>query len=72
MGSRRPKGGFSLGNDEFVGIWVDETYKVLGVDFDKIYYESQTYLLGKDVVLDGLNKNLFSQRGWFRVGRFDK
>lgn len=37
----------------------DETYKKLGVDFDKIYYESQTYLLGKDVVLEGLKKGTF-------------
>lgn len=37
----------------------DETYKKLGVDFDKIYYESQTYLLGKDVVLEGLEKGVF-------------
>jgi len=35
----------------------DETYKNLGVDFDKIYYESLTYLLGKDIILDGLKKD---------------
>lgn len=37
----------------------DETYKMLGVSFDKIYYESETYLIGKKVVLDGLEKGLF-------------
>ncbi|MDR2906386.1 MAG: arginine--tRNA ligase [Bacteroidales bacterium] len=33
----------------------DETYKKMGVDFDKIYYESQTYLLGKEIALKGLS-----------------
>jgi arginyl-tRNA synthetase len=37
----------------------DETYKALGVDFDKIYYESDTYLEGKDKVLEGLEKGVF-------------
>jgi len=37
----------------------DETYKRLGVDFDKTYYESQTYLLGKALVGDGLEKGVF-------------
>jgi arginyl-tRNA synthetase len=37
----------------------DETYKKLGVSFDKIYYESETYLLGKDVVLENLEKGIF-------------
>lgn len=40
----------------------DETYRKLGVCFDKIYYESQTYLLGKDKVLDGLDKGLFFRK----------
>ena len=40
----------------------DETYKRLGVDFDKIYYESQTYLDGKDTVLEGLKKGVFYQK----------
>lgn len=39
----------------------DETYKRLGVDFDKIYYESETYLLGKSLVLAGLNKGIFKK-----------
>ena len=40
----------------------DITYKELGVDFDKIYYESDTYLVGKDEVLRGLKDEIFDQR----------
>ena len=40
----------------------DETYKRLGVSFDKIYYESQTYLVGKQKVLEGLEKGLFFKK----------
>jgi arginyl-tRNA synthetase len=40
----------------------DVTYKRLGVDFTKIYYESDTYLIGRDTVLEGLNKGVFYQR----------
>ena len=40
----------------------DETYKRLGVDFDKIYYESDTYLVGKETVFEGLEKGLFYRR----------
>lgn len=40
----------------------DETYKELGVSFDKIYYESETYLEGKEKVLEGLNKGVFIQK----------
>ncbi len=40
----------------------DETYKRLGVDFDKIYYESDTYLVGKETVLGGLGKSIFYRR----------
>lgn len=39
-----------------------ETYKNLGVDFDSYYYESNTYLLGKDVVDEGLNKGVFYKK----------
>ncbi len=46
--------------------WVYEgfamSYKNLGVDFDKTYYESNTYLLGKEVVQEGLNKGLFYKK----------
>ena len=40
----------------------DETYKALGVSFDKIYYESETYLEGKKTVMEGLEKGLFYRR----------
>lgn len=39
----------------------EETYHKLGVYFDKLYYESDTYLLGKEAVLKGLNSNVFYQ-----------
>jgi arginyl-tRNA synthetase len=46
--------------------WVYEgfnhTYKRLGVDFDAMYYESNTYLLGKDIVQEGLEKGVFFQK----------
>jgi arginyl-tRNA synthetase len=40
----------------------EETYKRLGVSFDKLYYESDTWKLGKDEILDGLKKNKFFQK----------
>jgi arginyl-tRNA synthetase len=40
----------------------DATYKKMGVDFDKFYYESDTYLLGKDVVLQGLKDGIFYKK----------
>ena len=40
----------------------DETYKALGVSFDKIYYESNTYLVGKKKVEEGLEKGLFFRK----------
>lgn len=40
----------------------DATYKRIGTDFDKIYYESNTYLLGKDLVDKGLNEKVFYQK----------
>ncbi len=40
----------------------DQTYKRLGVDFDKIYFESDTYLLGKKLVKEGLEKGFFFQK----------
>lgn len=40
----------------------DVTYKALGVDFDKVYYESQTYLLGKSLVEEGLKKGIFFRK----------
>ena len=40
----------------------DVTYKALGVDFDKVYYESETYLLGKSLVEEGLQKGVFFRK----------
>jgi arginyl-tRNA synthetase len=40
----------------------DVTYKQMGVDFDKIYYESDTYKIGRDMVLEGLEKQVFYRR----------
>ena len=48
--------------NEWVYAGFDETYKRLGVDFDKIYYESNTYLEGKEKVEEGLNKGIFYRR----------
>ncbi|SOD18911.1 arginine--tRNA ligase [Pedobacter xixiisoli] len=60
------------GDTEVVGLWekmngwvyagFDVTYKKLGVDFDKYYYESNTYLLGKDSVEEGLAKGVFFKK----------
>jgi arginyl-tRNA synthetase len=40
----------------------EETYKTMGVDFDKLYYESDTYLLGKNIVEEGLKKGVFYKK----------
>ena len=40
----------------------DKTYEAMGVDFDKVYYESQTYLLGKSLVEEGLAKGVFFRK----------
>ncbi|MDR0686513.1 MAG: arginine--tRNA ligase [Dysgonamonadaceae bacterium] len=60
------------GDEETVTLWrtmnswvyagFDKTYRDLGVDFDKIYYESETYLDGKRAVLDGLERGIFYRR----------
>ncbi len=51
---------------EMMNSWVyagfDETYRRMGVDFDKIYYESQTYLEGKEKVLEGLDKGIMYRK----------
>lgn len=59
-------------DEETVSLWktmngwvydgFDVTYKTLGVDFDKIYYESETYTTGRDEILRGLNAGLFYQK----------
>jgi arginyl-tRNA synthetase len=60
------------GDTEIIELWktmnswvyagFEITYKNLGVDFDKFYYESDTYLLGKDIVEEGLQKNVFFKK----------
>ncbi|HPH23174.1 MAG TPA: arginine--tRNA ligase [Chitinophagaceae bacterium] len=63
---------WETGKPEIIALWktmnswvyagFDETYKNIGSDFDKVYYESNTYLLGKDLVEKGLAKNVFYQK----------
>lgn len=63
---------WEAGDEEVRNLWktmngwvyagFDETYKKMGVDFDKIYYESQTYLEGKSKVEEGLAKGVFYRR----------
>ncbi|MBO4721777.1 MAG: arginine--tRNA ligase [Muribaculaceae bacterium] len=48
--------------NEWVYAGFNETYKRMGVDFDKIYYESQTYLEGKEKVEEGLEKGVFYRK----------
>jgi arginyl-tRNA synthetase len=60
------------GDNEVVRIWkmmnswvysgFDITYKTLGVEFDRMYYESETYLLGKELVLDGLKNGILYKK----------
>ncbi|MFL0352194.1 arginine--tRNA ligase [Xanthomarina sp. GH4-25] len=63
---------WEAGDDDTVALWkkmnqwvydgFDTTYKNLGVDFDKLYYESQTYLLGKEFVSEGLKTGVFFKK----------
>ena len=63
---------WEAGDEEVRSLWrtmnswvyagFDETYKRLGVDFDKIYYESQTYLEGKEKVMEGLEKGIMYRK----------
>lgn len=63
---------WEAGDEEVRSLWkmmndwvyagFDETYKRLGVDFDKIYYESDTYLEGKDLVLGGMEKGIMYKK----------
>jgi arginyl-tRNA synthetase len=48
--------------NDWVYAGFDETYKMMGVGFDKIYYESETYLEGKEKVMEGLEKGFFYRR----------
>ncbi len=63
---------WEAGDDQVVALWKKMnqwvydgfaiTYKEMGVDFDTLYYESNTYLLGKDIVADGLKKGVFYKK----------
>ncbi|MEJ2114155.1 MAG: arginine--tRNA ligase [Flavobacteriaceae bacterium] len=63
---------WEAGDKDVVALWktmnswvyrgFEETYKNLGVDFDSYYYESQTYLLGKEFVAEGLKKGVFFKK----------
>ncbi|MAZ26427.1 MAG: arginine--tRNA ligase [Cytophagaceae bacterium] len=63
---------WEAGDPETVALWekmngwvydgFEETYKALGVDFDSYYYESNTYLLGKDNIEEGLKKGVFFKK----------
>ena len=63
---------WEAGDSEVVELWkkmngwvyagFDETYANLGVDFDKLYYESETYLLGKDVIAEGIENGIFYRK----------
>lgn len=63
---------WEAGDEEVVALWekmngwvyngFEETYKNIGVDFDKYYYESQTYLLGKEFIAEGLKSGVFYKK----------
>ena len=63
---------WEAGDEEVITLWktmngwvysgFEETYGRLGVDFDKYYYESNTYLLGKDIIQEGLDKGVFFRK----------
>ena len=63
---------WEAGDEETVSLWktmngwvyegFDKTYASLGVDFDTLYYESNTYLLGKEVITEGLSKGVFFKK----------
>jgi arginyl-tRNA synthetase len=63
---------WEAGDEETVALWkkmnawvykgFEKTYKALGVDFDTLYYESNTYLLGKEVIQIGLDKGVFNRK----------
>ena len=63
---------WEAGNKDVVSLWkmmndwvydgFNKTYQSIGVDFDTLYYESNTYLLGKEVIKEGLQKEVFFQR----------
>ncbi|BDC98347.1 arginine--tRNA ligase [Persicobacter psychrovividus] len=72
VGAQKMLRDWEAGEEEVVALWkkmngwvydgFNATYKTMGVDFDKFYYESDTYLLGKDIVNDGLEKGVFFKK----------
>ena len=73
------------GDKEIIDLWknmnswvydgFDETYSRLNVSFDKNYYESNTFLLGKNIIEDGLKKNIFYQKDdksvWVNLSKYN-
>ncbi|WP_281613874.1 arginine--tRNA ligase [Flammeovirga sp. SubArs3] len=63
---------WEAGDEETVALWKKmngwvydgfaQSYKMMGVEFDNVYYESETYLLGKDIVQEGLDKGVFFKK----------
>lgn len=63
---------WEAGDEEVIQLWktmnawvyagFDQTYQRMGVDFDKFYYESDTYLLGKDIIQEGLESGVFFKK----------
>ncbi|MGY6557869.1 MAG: arginine--tRNA ligase [Nitritalea sp.] len=63
---------WEAGDAEVVALWkqmndwvyagFEQTYATMGVEFDRYYYESDTYLLGKDIVAEGIEKGVFTKR----------
>ena len=63
---------WEAGDKEVINIWklmngwvyegFDKTYNDLGVDFDSLYYESETYLIGKEIIKHGLEKQIFYKK----------
>lgn len=63
---------WEAGDNDVIALWktmnswvyagFEQTYSRLGVDFDQYYYESDTYLLGKDLILEGLDKGVFFRK----------
>lgn len=63
---------WEAGDEAVISLWKEmngwvyagfsETYKQMGVDFDKFYYESDTYLLGKDIIQEGLDNGVFFRK----------
>jgi len=73
---------WEAGDEEIINLWKKmngwvydgfaRTYQTLGIDFDKTYYESQTYLLGKKLVEEGVSKGVYTRRDdgsvWIDLG----